>query len=126
MNPTAAKCSHTKHNQFASAINHRSEHISSEISLKRTETLMQRPWAQCLHIDRGCWCDRQPEASSISEGAHKNNKQQPEAVVAMPRTCTDHYALLLAYSPVLEHWGRWFERTEVNTKRKTGGNERKW
>jgi hypothetical protein len=35
----------------------------------------------------------EPEASAISAEEHKNNKQQPEAVVAVLCTCTDHYVI---------------------------------
>jgi hypothetical protein len=106
MNPTTAKRSHKNTINLHTQSITRSEHISSEIFLKRTERKCKgRGLDVCISIliaadAIGTQC-REPEASSISEGPHKNNKQQPEAVVAVPSTCTDHYALLHAYSRVL-------------------------
>jgi len=82
---------------------------------------MQRPWSSldvCILIGVADVLIGNRRRVQLARGHTKNNKQ-PEAVVAMPRTCTDHYALLLAYSPVPEHWGRWWERTKVNTRGKT-------
>jgi hypothetical protein len=87
------------------------EHISSAIFVKGREDANERA-AGSMSILIGIAADpigtsgtlvinpgnrrRVQLARKTLEGANKNNEQQPEAVVAILRTCTDQYALLYA------------------------------